>query len=223
MLLWLRGLKKASLGPASGIVKYSNKDLQKATCNFTMLISQVAFGPVYKAQMVFGETVAVKVLATNSKQGEKEFQTELVMSRRTMYRFILGKGQNLLKQLQFFRNGEGIRNLVFNVPATDVNISLWPRFKMVFGLHLNSLRNANVRTLWEDDVHLHYVMRRYAEFTSSLIQLNVDHGDGQIWSTRDEGREAVVAVLLSADHRKWSEKPIWMAMNIVVMAARYCR
>ncbi|RRT77018.1 hypothetical protein BHE74_00009676 [Ensete ventricosum] len=42
------------------------------------MIGQGAFGPVYKAQMPTGETVAVKVLATNSKQGEKEFQTEAV-------------------------------------------------------------------------------------------------------------------------------------------------
>lgn len=51
---------------------------------------------------------------------------------------------------------------------------------MVFDMHLSSLRNANIRTLWEDDVHPHYVMRRYAEFTASLIQLNVDYGDGQV-------------------------------------------
>ncbi|KAG2714014.1 hypothetical protein I3760_03G006400 [Carya illinoinensis] len=70
------------------------------------------------------------------------------------------------------------------IPCLDlyldkVNISLWPRFKMVFDMHLNSLRNANVKTLWEDDVHPHYVMRRYAEFTASLIRLNVEYGDGQ--------------------------------------------
>jgi hypothetical protein len=53
--------------------------LQKATYNFTTLIGQGAFGPVYKAQMSTGETVAVKVLATNSKQGEKEFHTEVNM------------------------------------------------------------------------------------------------------------------------------------------------
>lgn len=53
------------------------RDLQKATHNFTTLIGQGAFGPVYKAQMPTGETVAVKVLATNSKQGEKEFHTEV--------------------------------------------------------------------------------------------------------------------------------------------------
>jgi Vps52 / Sac2 family len=62
----------------------------------------------------------------------------------------------------------------------QVNMSLWPRFKMVFDMHLSSLRNANVRSLWEDDVHPHYVMRRYAEFTASLVHLNVEHGDGQV-------------------------------------------
>lgn len=61
----------------------------------------------------------------------------------------------------------------------QVNISLWPRFKMVFDMHLYSLRNASVKTLWEDDVHPHYVMRRYAEFTASLIHLNSEFGDGQ--------------------------------------------
>ncbi|KAL9861822.1 Vacuolar protein sorting-associated protein 52 B [Arabidopsis thaliana] len=71
------------------------------------------------------------------------------------------------------------------IPCLDsyldkVNISLWPRFKMVFDSHLSSLRDANIKTLWEDDVHPHYVMRRYAEFTASFIHLNVEYGDGQV-------------------------------------------
>lgn len=53
--------------------------MQKATYNFTTLIGQGAYGPVYKAQMPAGETVAVKVLANDSKQGEKEFQTEVTL------------------------------------------------------------------------------------------------------------------------------------------------
>ncbi|KAL8104581.1 hypothetical protein AgCh_028699 [Apium graveolens] len=61
---------------ASGILEYSYKDLQKATCNFTALIGEGAFGPVYKAQMLTGEVVAVKMLATDSTQGEKEFHAE---------------------------------------------------------------------------------------------------------------------------------------------------
>ncbi|KAL6999409.1 Calcium/calmodulin-regulated receptor-like kinase 1 [Sarracenia purpurea var. burkii] len=78
MSLWLGfgGLKKANVVSTSGILE----DLQKATCNFTTLIGQGAFGPVYKAHMSTGETAAVKVLATDSKQGEEEFQTETDMS-----------------------------------------------------------------------------------------------------------------------------------------------
>ncbi|KAL3508556.1 hypothetical protein ACH5RR_027957 [Cinchona calisaya] len=83
---WLGGLKKSSIISASGILEYSYKDLQKATYNFTTLIGQGAFGPVYKAQMLTGETVAVKVLATDSKQGEKEFHSEVMLLGRLHHR-----------------------------------------------------------------------------------------------------------------------------------------
>ncbi|GMY07986.1 vacuolar protein sorting-associated protein 52 A isoform X1 [Fagus crenata] len=87
------------------------------------------------------------------------------------------------------------------IPCLDsfldkVNISLWPRFKMVFDMHLNSMRNANVKTLWEDDVHPHYVMRRYAEFTASLIRLNVEYGDGQLELNLERLRMAVDDLLI---------------------------
>lgn len=68
---------------------YSCRDLQKATCNFTTLIGQGAFGPVYKAKMSTGETVAVKVLATDSKQGAKEFQTEVVMVNGSYFCYLM--------------------------------------------------------------------------------------------------------------------------------------
>ncbi|GFQ07577.1 vacuolar protein sorting-associated protein 52 a [Phtheirospermum japonicum] len=215
MLLWLGGLKMANLGPASGIVE----DMQKATCNFMTLIGQVAFGPVYKAQMVSGEmeidesALIPHIAEASSKRYPyevlfKSLHKLLMDTAASEYLFCdeffgeqsmfydIFASQNILKQLRYFRNGEGIRNLVFNVPATDVNISLWPRFKMVFDLHLNSLRNANVRTLWEDDVHPHYVMRRCAEFTASLIQLNVDYGDGQLELNLERLRMAIDDLLV---------------------------
>lgn len=46
--------------------------------------------------MSTGETVAVKVLATDSKQGEKEFQTEVVIDNAQSFT-VLG---NLLQQLE---------------------------------------------------------------------------------------------------------------------------
>ncbi|KAK3427105.1 hypothetical protein EUGRSUZ_F03415 [Eucalyptus grandis] len=103
MSTWLDGFKKSNMVSFSGIPEYSYKDLQKATCNFTTLIGQGAFGPVYKAQMSTGETVAVKVLATDSKQGEKEFQTEVKLLGRLHHRNLVNlvgycaeKGQHML-------------------------------------------------------------------------------------------------------------------------------
>ncbi|KAI4322839.1 hypothetical protein L6164_022495 [Bauhinia variegata] len=103
MSFWIDGFRKSNVISASGIPEYSYKDLQKATCNFTTLIGQGAFGPVYKAQMSTGETVAVKVLATNSKQGEKEFHTEVMLLGRLHHRNLVNlvgycaeKGQNML-------------------------------------------------------------------------------------------------------------------------------
>ncbi|KAG7033407.1 Vacuolar protein sorting-associated protein 52 A [Cucurbita argyrosperma subsp. argyrosperma] len=87
------------------------------------------------------------------------------------------------------------------IPCLDsyldkVNIALWPRFKMVFDMHLSSLRNANVKTLWEDDVHPHYVMRRYAEFTASLMHLNVEYGEGQLDLNLERLRMAIDDLLI---------------------------
>lgn len=87
------------------------------------------------------------------------------------------------------------------IPCLDsyldkVNISLWPRFKMVFDMHLSSLRNANAKLLWEDDIHPHYVMRRYAEFAASLIHLNFEFGDGQLELNMERLRMAVDDLLM---------------------------
>ncbi|KAG5056225.1 hypothetical protein JHK85_008735 [Glycine max] len=90
----------------------------------------------------------------------------------------------------------GLMLMIQIIHKHQVNISLWPRFKLVFDMHLNSLRNANVKTLWEDDVHPHYVMRRYAEFTASLIHLNAECGDGQLDLNLERLRMAVDDLLI---------------------------
>ncbi|GMI77552.1 calcium/calmodulin-regulated receptor-like kinase 1 [Hibiscus trionum] len=83
---WLEGLKRKSVESACGIPKYSYKQLQKATCNFTTNVGEGAFGPVYKAQMETGQMVAVKVLANDSKQGAMEFLTEVLLLGRLHHR-----------------------------------------------------------------------------------------------------------------------------------------
>ncbi|KAL2343914.1 hypothetical protein Fmac_005199 [Flemingia macrophylla] len=101
--LWLERLSKKSVVSACGIPKYSYKDIQKVTSNFTTIIGNGAFGPVYKAQMSTGETVAVKVLGTNSRQGEQEFLTEVLLLRRLHHKnlvdlvgYVAERGEHML-------------------------------------------------------------------------------------------------------------------------------
>ncbi|XP_047046146.1 calcium/calmodulin-regulated receptor-like kinase 2 [Lolium rigidum] len=95
----------------SGIPKYHYKDLQKATNNFTMILGQGSFGPVYKAVMATGEVVAVKALASDSSQGEREFQTEVILLSRLHHRnlvnlvgYCVEKRQHILIY-EFMSNG----------------------------------------------------------------------------------------------------------------------
>ncbi|ESW04986.1 hypothetical protein PHAVU_011G142200 [Phaseolus vulgaris] len=127
MPFWLEGFKKSSnMVPASGLPEYAYKDLQKATHNFTTVIGQGAFGPVYKAQMSTGETVAVKVLATNSKQGEKEFHTEVMLLGRLHHRNLVNlvgycaeKGQHILVYVYMSKG-----SLASHLYGSDVNEAL---------------------------------------------------------------------------------------------------
>ncbi|WVZ95139.1 hypothetical protein U9M48_040940 [Paspalum notatum var. saurae] len=73
--LWIEGPGRKSMISASGIPKYAYKELQKGTSNFTTLLGQGAFGPVYKADLSSGEILAVKVLSNNSKQGLTSWAT----------------------------------------------------------------------------------------------------------------------------------------------------
>ncbi|CAH9107965.1 unnamed protein product [Cuscuta epithymum] len=101
--MWFGSVRKSNMVSATGILEYSYKDLQKATCNFSTLIGQGAYGPVYKAQMPTGDTVAVKVLGTDSTQGKKEFHTEVMLLGRLHHRNLVNligycaeKGQYML-------------------------------------------------------------------------------------------------------------------------------
>lgn len=79
-------IKKKDLVSFSGALKYSYKDLKKATGNFTTIIGEGAFGKVYDASLPSGERFAVKELSEGSKQGEQEFQTEVMLLGRLHHR-----------------------------------------------------------------------------------------------------------------------------------------
>ncbi|XP_004488850.1 cold-responsive protein kinase 1-like [Cicer arietinum] len=58
---------------------YSYRELRNATDNFSPAnkIGEGGFGPVYKGQLKDGKLAAIKVLSAESKQGVKEFLTEI--------------------------------------------------------------------------------------------------------------------------------------------------
>ncbi|GER45277.1 protein kinase superfamily protein [Striga asiatica] len=116
---WWTMQRKEPLASASGILRYNYKDIQKGTGNFTAILGQGSFGPVYKATMPAGEVFAVKVLASNSKQGEKEFQTEVSLLARLHHRnlvnlvgYCVDKGQRMLVY-EYMSNGS-LENLLYN-------------------------------------------------------------------------------------------------------------
>lgn len=104
---------------ASGIPRYSYKDMQKGTHNFTTILGQGSFGPVYKVTLPDGEVLAVKVLASDSKQGEREFQTEVSLLARLHHRnlvnlvgYCVDRGQRMLVY-EYMSNGS-LENRLYN-------------------------------------------------------------------------------------------------------------
>eukprot|EP00250_Pteridium_aquilinum_P006576 c16467_g1_i2 orf=1-858(-) len=100
---WFKGSEKNTVLSHSGLPNYPLRDLQKATSNFTSKLGEGAFGPVFKAVMPTGGTFAIKVLSSESKQGEREFLTEVALLGRLHHRNLVNlmgysaeKGQRIL-------------------------------------------------------------------------------------------------------------------------------
>jgi hypothetical protein len=60
-----------------------------------------------------------------------------------------------------------------------VNMQLWPKFQYIIGLHIESLKKADTKKLiTSKEPGVHFVVRRYAEFSSSILVLNQGFEDG---------------------------------------------
>lgn len=185
MPLWLEGLKKNNVVPVSGLPKYSYKDLRKATHNFTTTIGQGAFGPVYKAQMSTGETVAVKVLANESRQGEKEFLTEVLLSGRLHHRNLVNlvgycseKGNHMLVYV-YMSNG----SLASHLYSENLLLSWDLRVRIALDvargleyLHYGATPPVIHRDIKSSNILLDWSMRaRVADFGLSREEMNCPH------------------------------------------------
>ncbi|XP_068322763.1 cysteine-rich receptor-like protein kinase 26 isoform X2 [Pyrus communis] len=97
-------------------LQYDFETIKSATDDFSDAnkLGQGGFGAVYKGRLPNGRYIAVKRLSKNSKQGEREFKTEVTLVARLQHR-------NLVRLRGFcFKAGERI--LIYEyVPNTSLN------------------------------------------------------------------------------------------------------
>eukprot|EP00644_Phytophthora_capsici_P013698 jgi/Phyca11/117494/e_gw1.33.423.1 len=111
------------------------------------------------------------------------------------------------------------------IPCLDayfdrVALLLWPRFKAVFDLNLMSVKNAKVKKLGPIDLHPHFVIRRYAEFASSILSLSLaqmhENGAGDMVLTNlTMMRDEILGLLtrLSEQHSNAKDKCVFLINN----------
>ncbi|KAH7365307.1 hypothetical protein KP509_18G019900 [Ceratopteris richardii] len=88
---------KSSVAPMMGNVipaelrvrRFSYKEIEIATNNFTTKLGQGGFGPVYKGWLDDGRVVAIKVSSKSSHQGSKEFLNEIHLLSRVHHKSLV--------------------------------------------------------------------------------------------------------------------------------------
>ena len=72
------------------------------------------------------------------------------------------------------------RVLIASRLSAQVNMMLWPRFRVAFDAQLASLRAVSEREVMSADLQAHYITRRYADFAATAHLLAPVNGDGQL-------------------------------------------
>ena len=105
---------------------FSYKELDMATNGFSEnnFIGQGGFGRVHKGVLLNGKVVAVKQLKLDSKQGEREFRTEVEVISRIHHKHLVSLvgycifGEQRLLVYEFFPNG----NLEYHLHGKSLSI-----------------------------------------------------------------------------------------------------
>ncbi|XAR65586.1 Non-specific serine/threonine protein kinase [Bertholletia excelsa] len=192
----MRKLKKkvegevASLGPSS--LLFDLAKVRAVTNNFSNAnkLGKGAFGPVYKGQLPNGQEIAIKRLASSSKQGEVQFENEIKSLAQLQHRNLvrlLGfclDGKERLLIYEFVSNGS-LDRFIFD-PLKREFLNWDTRYKIIVGiaqgllyLHEESkhqiihrdLKAANI--LLDDDMN-----PRIADFGTARL-LDIDQSQGQ--------------------------------------------
>ncbi|KAI4333493.1 hypothetical protein L6164_018295 [Bauhinia variegata] len=145
VLLWLRGC----LGPKSSLARglelqtslFSLRQIKAATNNFdiTNKIGEGGFGSVYKGFLPDGTIIAVKLLSSKSKQGNREFITEIGMISGLQHPYLVKlygccvDGDQLLLVYEYMENNSLARAL-FGQEESRIKLD-WPTSTRIAGTY----------------------------------------------------------------------------------------
>ncbi|KAI8822052.1 Sac2 family-domain-containing protein [Fimicolochytrium jonesii] len=97
------------------------------------------------------------------------------------------------------------------------NMLLWPRFQAIMDMHIDSLKKASPRSLLPSkDVHPHYITRRYAEFSASILTLNQGYDDALLINSLFRLRTEVEHLLMrmSGEFPDPKQKLVFLINNL---------
>ena len=91
---------------------------------------------------------------------------------------------------------------------------IWNRFTLLFDFHVDSLKKINNPSNYTPiDIHPHYITRRYAEFLSSILSLNV-HIENQFQLLLNNMRNQIERILIMfADTLDKKKRTIFLINN----------
>lgn len=124
---------------------------------------------------VTNEHVVCRVFFQRTDSFEKLFSPTLQLLLEQVENYLFGCYDALcillmIKVTHQFRRAAQLRTITsLNGFFDQLAQLLWPRLKTVMELHQRSIKQATVLSLGGVDLHAHYVSRRFAEFTCSVL------------------------------------------------------
>ncbi|CAN6462018.1 unnamed protein product [Victoria cruziana] len=115
-----------SLGGSHSCQTFAYEEVMKVTDKFSRKIGEGGYGPVFHGRLENGQSVAVKILSTQSKQGSKEFETEVSLIGYCC------EGENMILIYEYITRGS-LREILSGDSKSKLSLDWNQRLKVAFG------------------------------------------------------------------------------------------
>ncbi|XP_031483259.1 senescence-induced receptor-like serine/threonine-protein kinase [Nymphaea colorata] len=124
------------VGSSNGYQPFTHVEVTKVTNNFSRKIGEGGYGPVFHGHLRNGQNVAVKILSSKSKQGSKEFQTEVILLSRVHHKNLVSligycdEAENMILIYEYISRGN-LQDILSG--RSQLNLDWNQRLKVAFG------------------------------------------------------------------------------------------